>query len=126
MATIMTALLAMVLLVQRIQSLESLSYSHKLYSMIDRINNNPLSTYTSGINTRWLGHDIEFIKLHMGTRLTGGPKLPKLLHSPLGVNIPDEFDSRKQWPECPTINDIRDQSHCGSCWVCRYKELLLY
>lgn len=37
----------------------------------------------------------------------------------LGANeaIPDEFDSRTQWPNCPTIREIRDQGSCGSCWV---------
>ncbi|KRX63352.1 Cathepsin B-like cysteine proteinase 6, partial [Trichinella sp. T9] len=24
---------------------------------------------------------------------------------------------RKQWPYCPTIGEIRDQSNCGSCWA---------
>ena len=32
-------------------------------------------------------------------------------------DIPESFDSRKQWPNCPTINEIRDQGSCGSCWA---------
>lgn len=35
----------------------------------------------------------------------------------LGDDLPEEFDSRKQWPDCPTINEIRDQGSCGSCWA---------
>ncbi len=31
--------------------------------------------------------------------------------------IPESFDAREQWPDCPTIGEIRDQGSCGSCWV---------
>ncbi|GLH05369.1 Cathepsin L-like proteinase [Gryllus bimaculatus] len=31
--------------------------------------------------------------------------------------IPEEFDSRQQWPYCPTLREIRDQGSCGSCWA---------
>jgi len=30
---------------------------------------------------------------------------------------PESFDSRTQWPSCSTMNDIRNQKHCGSCWA---------
>jgi cathepsin B len=33
-------------------------------------------------------------------------------------DIPESFDSAKQWPKCAKlINDIRDQSNCGCCWA---------
>ena len=32
-------------------------------------------------------------------------------------NLPDEFDARTEWPECPSIEEIRDQGACGSCYV---------
>ncbi len=36
----------------------------------------------------------------------------------VAANIPDSFDSRDQWGDkCPSINTIRDQSSCGSCWA---------
>lgn len=31
--------------------------------------------------------------------------------------LPESFDAREQWPNCPTIKEIRDQGSCGSCWV---------
>lgn len=42
---------------------------------------------------------------------------PLLVHSLEGVEIPESFDSREEWPHCPTIREIRDQGSCGSCWV---------
>lgn len=33
------------------------------------------------------------------------------------IVLPESFDSREQWPNCPTIKEIRDQGSCGSCWV---------
>lgn len=44
---------------------------------------------------------------------------PIHVHNLENVEIPDSFDSREQWPECPTIREIRDQGSCGSCWVKR-------
>lgn len=32
-------------------------------------------------------------------------------------DLPENFDSREQWPDCPTIKEIRDQGNCGSCWA---------
>jgi len=34
------------------------------------------------------------------------------------VELPDEFDSRVKWGSmCPSLNEVRDQGNCGSCWV---------
>jgi len=33
------------------------------------------------------------------------------------LKLPKNFDPREQWPNCPTLKEIRDQGSCGSCWV---------
>ena len=43
--------------------------------------------------------------------------MPTKVHYLENITIPKEFDSRKQWPNCPTIGEIRDQGSCGSCWA---------
>jgi cathepsin B len=37
-------------------------------------------------------------------------------------DLPESFDSRKQWPDC--IHPIRDQQRCGSCWAFAASEVL--
>lgn len=39
------------------------------------------------------------------------------VHVTKGIRLPDTFDARQQWPKCTTIQQIRDQGSCGSCWV---------
>lgn len=43
-------------------------------------------------------------------------KLPIKHISPL-KNLPESFDAAENWPECPSLKEIRDQSVCGSCWA---------
>ena len=31
--------------------------------------------------------------------------------------LPEDFDSREKWSNCPTIKSIADQGGCGSCWA---------
>ena len=48
--------------------------------------------------------------------LSGGPQLP-VKDIKVRNDLPKEFDPVKQWPECPSLKEIRDQSTCGSCWA---------
>lgn len=64
------------------------------------------------------GLNFEEARRMMGA-LKGGPELPHQFHDDgdLLAELPESFDSRTQWPHCPTISDIRDQSACGLCWA---------
>lgn len=58
------------------------------------------------------------LKAMMGTRLTGGPKLPeKTVFEIDPTTVPASYDARTAFPQCSDIQRIRDQSDCGSCWA---------
>lgn len=81
-----------------------------------------LVNYINKLNTTWkAGHnfrnaDMSYVKTLCGTFLHG-PKLPERFEFAADLVLPDSFDSRQQWPNCPTISEIRDQGSCGSCWA---------
>ena len=83
----------------------------------DRINADSTSTWTAGINSRFLGMSRDQIQ-----RLMGVLKTPPSMRLPekdveIVEALPETFDARQQWPQCASIGVIRDQSDCGSCWA---------
>ncbi|KAG8540806.1 hypothetical protein GDO81_018516 [Engystomops pustulosus] len=79
--------------------------------------------YINKLNTTWkAGHnfpnaDIHYVKTLCGTLLGGSKRLPVRYSFVGDMDLPDNFDSREAWPNCPTIREIRDQGSCGSCWA---------
>mmetsp|Transcript_12214 Transcript_12214/g.19940 ORF Transcript_12214/g.19940 Transcript_12214/m.19940 type:complete len:341 (+) Transcript_12214:34-1056(+) len=85
----------------------------------------------NAMNTTWKAHEsprFKGLKLKQVKQLCGtflkDHKDYKALPEKEGSNydniandIPDNFDSRTNWPKCPSIGHIRDQSSCGSCWA---------
>jgi len=84
--------------------------------MVDHVNKLG-STWRAAVSERFENMPLHTIKRMMGVPLDAlKPKrLPKLLHST--KDVPDSFDARTQWPKCPTIQEVRDQGSCGSCWA---------
>ncbi|XP_032416853.1 cathepsin B [Xiphophorus hellerii] len=103
-----------------------LALAASLTVSLARPNIHPLSSemvnYINKLNTTWkAGHnfrdvDFGYVKNLCGTLLKG-PKLPIMVQYAESMKLPAEFDSREQWPNCPTLREIRDQGSCGSCWA---------
>ncbi|XP_047024316.1 cathepsin B-like [Helicoverpa zea] len=52
-------------------------------------------------------------------------RLPKRLHiTELTASLPESFDPREKWPDCPSLNEIRDQGACSSCWAVAAVEVM--
>jgi len=62
---------------------------------------------------------LQSIKRLMGVRDGYLQELSKIKqkHHKVPNDIPETFDARVQWPDCPTIKEVRDQGACGSCWA---------
>lgn len=86
---------------------------------------NEMVEYINGLGTTWTaGHNKYFknmsptvVRGMMGVRKNPSIRLPIVTNEHVQDPIPDEFDSRTKWPNCPTISEVRDQSNCGSCWA---------
>lgn len=84
------------------------------FDLIDYVNS-VQSSWRAGVNPGFIGVTKEYAKGLCGA-LKGGPKLPLKVIEPR-KDIRDSFDARVEWSQCPTIQEIRDQGSCGSCWV---------
>jgi len=85
--------------------------------LIDEINS-AQTTWKAG-STKFMSWTDSAIKRLMGVRpeYAERHKLLTPIEHQVPIDLPDSFDARTQWPDCPTIKEIRDQGSCGSCWA---------
>jgi cathepsin B len=84
---------------------------------------NEIVDYVNSLSTTWKAEKNKFhswsldaVKKLMGVPVEYLKKSPSLAPIQHKVNIeaiPDNFDSREQWQNCPSLKEIRDQGSCG-------------
>lgn len=92
---------------------------HPRYEEIVTTVNNAKTTWSAGINERFSSGATSDAKVYLGAlKAPESLKLPIFLHEVHLGAVPAAFDSRTVWGQlCPSVNEIRDQSACGSCWA---------
>uniref|UniRef100_A0A5S6QTM7 Fibrinogen C-terminal domain-containing protein n=1 Tax=Trichuris muris TaxID=70415 RepID=A0A5S6QTM7_TRIMR len=93
---------------------------HRIHKIIDYINNLN-TTWKADRNSYFDEVPYHVIRGMMGVAYHYANEDQEVLttktYHHLAMPIPESFDAREQWPHCPTVGEIRDQSNCGSCWA---------
>lgn len=92
-------------------------------SIVARVNADPSATWVAVYPpvSRFARQDYSVMKRMAGVlgspdENAAGLKVKKLSDMP-PRDVPDSFDAKMNWPQCPLIGEIRDQSACGSCYA---------
>ncbi|GAB1606663.1 cathepsin B-like [Argonauta hians] len=106
------------------------------YSVVSMERRSPMADLVDTINskrTSWKAQDnfgwaeLKDLKRLMGVLPDSYKHLPPLRPPSLvmgQVSLPESFDSRQQWPDCPSLREVRDQGNCGSCWAAAASEAM--
>ena len=95
----------------------TVSPKSEFQEMADSINSNPESTWKADQHpkTDHIANLKRMFNLIIDTPPTEFDTQP--ITGLSSQDIPKNFDSRTNWPNCQSIREIRDQSGCGSCWA---------
>merc|ERR1719229_221409 len=82
--------------------------------------------WKAAVHPRWKGQPIGASKILCGAKMMSVEEQEEIIAKGLAergpanstVELPDNFDSKDNWPQCAdVIGEIRDQSACGCCWA---------
>jgi len=86
------------------------------HHLINKINKH--ATWKAGVNQFFDGKTLAQAKRLLGWKPNPNTVLKAKHFDRVNVSdIPTEFDSKTQWPQCGTIGTIYNQAECGSCWA---------
>merc|ERR1711953_352799 len=87
------------------------------FEEIARQANLKATTWTAQAPDRF--ETVDDVKMLLGAILPGEPNFRDLPEQTefAHVEVPANFDSAENWPQCTNIANVRDQSSCGSCWA---------
>lgn len=113
------ATVSALLIVAQVSAYVDRTYKSDHYYLVDLINSAADSTWQAEEN-KFSSWPMSALQKIMGVPAgaIGAPsRLPALKADFNVADLPENFDSRTQWPDCPTIQEVRDQASCGSCWA---------
>jgi len=102
---------------------QNVTYYDRLSKIAEEINSsNTTWKATTYPRYKLLQSKDSTIKAYLGSKRPTTPEQKarwesKRVTYPIKLDLSTNFDSRTKWPMCESINDVRDQSNCGSCWA---------
>jgi len=78
-----------------------------------------VAAFNNSAETRLSAEEVDHFRNLCGSELTDKPMVPvrNFDFTATHVNLAEDYDLRNEYPQCPGIAKIRDQSKCGSCWA---------